>query len=51
MGSNLKCYEYTKGCEGRVMNCNYEGVHGDQPVYDARLGYWFFNNEAGDADN
>ena len=43
MGGNLECYEYTGGCAGRVMNCNYKGFHGDQPEYDARLGYWFFN--------
>ncbi len=27
-GYDLKCFEYTKGCKGRVMRCKYDGDHG-----------------------
>jgi len=42
-GYNLRCFEYTKGCKGRIMRCRYEGKHGDDVPYDAKMAYWYFN--------
>ena len=44
-GYNLKCYEYTKGCQGRVMRCKYKGPHGEDIPYDAKLSHWYFNGK------
>lgn len=47
-GYNLHCFEYTKGCAGRVMNCLYYGKHAKYVAYDAQLVNWFlpwFKNE------
>ena len=44
-GYNLKCYEYTKGCQGRVMRCKYKGTHGEDIPYDAKLSHWYFNGK------
>lgn len=46
-GYNLKCYEYTKGCAARVINCAFYGTHFKYASFDARLAYWFFSGELG----
>lgn len=44
-GYDLKCYEYTKGCAARVVNCEYYGTHANYASYDAKLSYWLFAND------
>ena len=44
-GYNLKCYEYTKDCAHRVIDCRSEGTHMKYVRYDARLAYWLFTGQ------
>lgn len=52
-GYNLTCFEYERGCAGRVVNCHYFGIHADYyeyfTEYDANLTYWLFVDD-GDMD-
>jgi len=43
---NLYCSEYTKGCQGRVMQCMHDGNHDIIPEYMAPLTWWFWNTKA-----
>ena len=36
-GTNLECFQYTEGCSGKLMNCVYDGDHGEDPDYDIEL--------------
>jgi hypothetical protein len=41
---NLACYEYTQGCNvGRSMRCEYDGIHGGDPVYTAEIAWWLWS--------
>lgn len=42
---NLHCSEYTKGCQGRVMQCMHDGNHDIIPEYMADLTWWFWNTK------
>lgn len=44
-GYNLRCFEYTKGCAARVINCQYYGTHMKYVPYDAKLAHYFFKGE------
>jgi len=40
-GYNLHCFQYTKGCSGKVMQCAYKGTHANYVAYDAQLVTWY----------
>jgi len=42
---NLHCSEYTRGCQGRVMQCMHDGGHDTIPEYMAPLTWWFWNSK------
>lgn len=50
-GYNMKCFEYKQGCTARVIQCEYDGTHGDPPVFDVELLYWLFPKKFNSSHN